>query len=103
MLHLDQPDSAELSETEKGALRYITGYICRQLHKRLEKETHEFKEEMILCLMEMTKNNDEDQMHGVDEEWTELIDMGGFWRVKESTYQFFCAVEYAIREALKNY
>ena len=31
VLHLDQQDSVELTEAKNGALRYVAGYICRQL------------------------------------------------------------------------
>ena len=103
VLHLDQQDSAELTESEKGALWYITGYICRQLRKRLERESHEFKEEMFICLMEMIKKSDDkDEMHGDDEEWTELIDRGGHTLAcQRNNIPIFCAVEYAVREVLK--
>ena len=104
VLHLqqDQQVSAELTEAENGALRYVAGYICRQLRRKLERESHEFKEEMILCLMEMIKDKDIED-HGTDEEWTKLIDRGGLWHVKETTYQFFRATEYAVREVLKKF
>ena len=31
--------------------------LCRQLRKKLERDSHEFKEEMILCLMELVKDH----------------------------------------------
>ena len=54
-------------------LRYIAGYICRHLRQRLERENHEFKEEMILSLMELLNDQDAEE-RGADEEWTDLID-----------------------------
>jgi len=87
-------------ETEKGVLRYVAGYICRHLRQALERENHPFKEEMVLCLMELVKDQDAEQA-GTDEEWTNLIDRGGLWHVKECTYQFFRAVEDVIRNDLK--
>lgn len=101
VLHLDQQDSVELTEAESGVLRYVAGYICRHLQKKLERESHEFKEEMILCLMELTKDDDTGEEHGTDEHWTDLIDRGGLWHIKETTHQFFCATEYVVRQVLK--
>ena len=40
--------------------------------------------------MRMVKDKDpENDMPGVDEQWTALIDMGGLWHVTETTYQCF--------------
>ena len=100
VLHLnDQESSAELTNAEKGVLRYVAGYVCRQLRKKLERESHKYKEEMVLCLMELIKGQDSEE-HGTDEEWTDLIDRGGLWHIKGTTYQFFCAMEYVVREVL---
>ena len=69
--------------------------------EKIERESHEFKEEMVLCLMELVKHpQDSEAKIEIDEQWTDLIDWGGLWHVKEMTYQFFRAVEHVIREAL---
>ena len=81
---------SRIKKAENGALHYVAGYTCRQLWKKLERESHEFKEEMVLCLMRMVKDKDpENDMQGVDEQWTALIDRGGLWHATETTYQFF--------------
>ena len=80
-------NDAKLRESEKGVLRYVAGYICRHLRQKLERESHQFKEEMILCLMDLIKGQDIEE-HGIDEDWTDL-DRGGLWHVKETTYHFF--------------
>ena len=49
-------DDLEMRKNEKGVLCYIAGFICRHLRKQLECESDQFKEEMILCLMEMVKS-----------------------------------------------
>ena len=91
----------ELQDSERGVLRYVAGYICRHLRKKLERGSHEFKEEMILCLMDLVKDPQDDEAKlETDEQWTNLIDRGGLWHVKESTYQFFHAVEHIIRDGL---
>ena len=98
-LDQQEEDPAELKKAENGALRYVTGYICRQLWKKLERESHEYKEEMVLCLMRMVKDKDpENDMQGVDKQWTALIDRGGLWHATETTYQFFCVVVYVVRD-----
>ena len=57
-LDQQEEDPAELKKAENGALRYVAGYTCRQSWKKLERESHEFKEEMVLCLMRMVKDKD---------------------------------------------
>lgn len=100
ILQLDQESETdvELRDTEKGVVRYIAGFICRQLKRKLERESHEFKEELILCLVELVKHNEE---CGTDEEWTDLLDRGGLVHVKETTYRFFHAMECVVKENLR--
>ena len=39
---------------------------------------------MVLCLMELVRSWDSAaEEQGTDEEWTDLIDRGGLWYVKE--------------------
>ena len=77
-----------ITDDEGNALRYTAGYICRHLCKQLERGNHEMKEELVLCLMELTKDNDSD-MCGTDEEWTARVDRGGLWYIKNTTYLLF--------------
>ena len=45
---------------------------------------------MILCLMDLVKDPQDDEAKlETDEQWTDLIDRGGLWHVKESTYPVF--------------
>ena len=70
MEYLEQQSGSkdvELRESEKGVLRYVAGYICRHLRQKLERESHQFKEEMVLCLMELIKDRNT-EMHGTDED-----------------------------------
>ena len=96
VVHLDQ-EPAEMNVNERNVLRYIAGYVCRKLRTKIERENHDLKEEMVLCLMELVKDGD---VCETDEEWTNLVDRGGLWHVKTTTYQLFCAIEYQIRESL---
>ena len=99
--YIDQEVSSELTENESSALRYVAGYVCRHLCKKIERENHNLKEEMILCLLEMTKDKTvKDQ--GTSEEWTDLIDRGGLCHVEETTFQFFLSLEYQVRDVLKS-
>lgn len=106
VVHLDEDASANVTSNERNALRYVAGYVCRHLRKKIERENHELKEEMILCLMELLKDKSSSgEVCETDEEWMKRIDRGGLCCVKETTFQLFCAIEYQIRallNALKN-
>ena len=47
---------------------------------------------MVLCEGESEGKN--------DEEWIDLIDRGGLWHVRESTFQVFFALEDGVRQYL---
>ena len=66
--------------------------VCCKLRTIIERENHKLKEEMILCLMDLVKHENPHAC-GADEEWTNLVDMGGLWYVKSTTYQLFCGIE----------
>ena len=99
-------EDLELRATEKGILYYIAGFICRQLQKKFDRESHEYKEEMVLCFMELVKDQHLDshkpgsQLKTDFEHWTDLIDRGGLWHIKDMTYRLFFAIEQVIREVL---
>ena len=63
IVYLDQ-EPAEMNANERNILRYIAGYICRKLRTKIERENHELKEEMVLCLMELVKDG---ELYGADE------------------------------------
>ena len=67
MEYLDVTTDTEITHTEKGVLHYVAGYICRHLRQQLERNGHEFMEEMILCLSDLVKGDDNNQL-GTDEE-----------------------------------
>lgn len=99
IVHLEQDASSEIETNEGNALRYVAGYVCRHLHKKIEKENHEFKEEIVSCLMQLVRDKNSQECE-TDEQWTKRVDRGGLWYVKETTFQLFCAIEYQIRAIL---
>lgn len=97
----DPTDIEPITENEANALRYAAGYVCRHLRRKLENGNHHLKEEMILCLMALVKDR-LDETVGPAEEWTEKIDRGGLWHVKETTYALFLSLEREMRLCLKH-
>ena len=88
----DSPQSTKqlLTYEEKNALYYAAGYIPRALRKQLEHSEHELKEELILCLHELTEDD------GIDDEsqdWIKKIDRGGLRHVSFAMYSLIPAME----------
>jgi len=42
--------------------------------------------------MTLTKGGEFEEGLGTSEEWTELVDRGGLWRVRENTFHLFCDI-----------
>ena len=53
------------------------------LHKKIEEQNHEFKEELKLYLVSLLKVSDNECE--VDEDWIKAQDRGGLLYVKETT------------------
>ena len=86
-----------LSYEEENALRYASGYIPRSLRKKLETSSHPLKEELILCLMDLTEDQ-EDEFTDRSEDWTNTIDRGGLKHVNNNTYRVMHAIEMCVRK-----
>ena len=83
-----------VTKREGNALCYAAGYVCRYLRKKIECTKHDFKEEIVLCLMSLTKDTPEDhRVCASSEEWTLALGRGGLWHVKETTFTLFIAIE----------
>ena len=71
-------DAGPLTENEGNTVHYIAGYTCRSLREKLERGSHELKEELILCLMKLTtcKSTSSPSKGNLHEEWTIRVDRG---------------------------
>lgn len=86
-----------LSYDEKNALRYAAGFVPLSLRKKLERSAHPLKEELILCLRDMTED---DNTPDCSEDWTNLIDRGGLKHVNNVMYMLMATMEIEVRQHL---
>jgi len=77
-----------ITEREKNSIRYTAGFVCRKLRKKIKRSAHKYKDEIVMCLMDLTKDSN-DKRCGNYEEWTEKINRGGLCCIKEATYSVF--------------
>ena len=89
-----------VSTLEGNALRYAAGYVVRHVCKKVKKNSHELKEDITDCLMQLVLSGQDDGDQGTAEEWTNLVDRGGLWHVRETTFQVFYALEEGLRQYL---
>ena len=87
-----------LTYGEENSLCYVAGYVWRKLKERLELSSLPSKDDMILCLVELS-GDEMDEERGT-EAWTNLIDRGGLWHINNQTYCLFVTMEEDIQQDL---
>ena len=90
----DEPIVAPITYEEGNALRYVAGYVCRKIKENIEASKHPFKEALLLCMMDLT---DEDDETSSSADWLHAIDRGGLCRVSEGTVMLFHEIELLVR------
>ena len=91
-----------LDYNEKNALRYISGYITRQIYRNLKDSRHKLKDELCLCLAEI---NDVDpyELNDDSNEWMSAVDRGGLKHVTNMTYCMFSSMEIEVRRHIQRH
>ena len=85
-----------VSILEGNALRYAAGYVvCHIFHKVKKGDIADGLMQLVLSESSVAERDGFEQ--GTAEEWTNLIDRGGLWHVKETTFQVFYALEEGVR------
>ena len=87
-----------LTYEEKNAVRYAAGYIPRALRSKLERSSHPLKEELILCMLDLT---DEDGVADESQDWLQEIDRGGLKHVNSNMYLLMAAMELELQVLLR--
>ena len=93
----EQPQQS-LSYQEKNALRYTAGYIPRALREKVERSNHPLMEELVLCLVDLTEEEDGTQDESTD--WVNSIDRGGLKHVTNMMYMVMESMELEVKKHL---
>ena len=80
-------------------MRYAAGYIPWALKKKLSKSRHPLKEDIQLCILDLLDDGDDDENDSQD--WLQLIDQGGLTCVNNTTFEMFVALEYELRQHIR--
>ena len=96
----DDTRPAALTFEESNALRYVAGYVCAELYKRLKSSTTSNKEDLLLGIDDMIDSEHVD-MNQPSASWLNLIDRGGLVHVHEKVHTLFTRMEMLAREILR--
>ena len=101
----DAPGSGEecnepiMTHVEENALRYVIGFICRRLKEHFESSSDDNKDDIIFLILSLS--GDEMDEEAGTETWTNSIDRGGLWHIKDDVYMIFSIMEQHIRKYFK--
>lgn len=90
-----EDQASPITKEDENALRYVAGYVCRKVQTKLKSSSLPCKDDMILFISELS-GDEWDETQGT-EEWTNAIDRGGLWHIKDNTYTLFYLMEEEIR------
>ena len=93
--HNDMPAITPITYEKGNAIRYVAGYVCRKIKEKIEVSKHQFKEALLLCMMDMCDEDDE-TISSAD--WLHAIDRGELCRVSEATVMLFHEIELLVRK-----
>ena len=98
-------EEENITEAELNALRYAAGYVPRALITRLSRESRPLpsKQDFIACLRGMAEDESsvQDGTLFYTKRWTNAVDRGGLFKVKDDVYQFFVELEKKLCKELK--
>ena len=94
-------DETGLTYEEINALRYSAGHLPRALCKKLGHGSHPLKEELVLCLHEITEE-DVDKERSASDDWISLVDRGRLKHVNSAVFMVFAAMEICVRKRICN-
>ena len=87
-----------LSYEERNALYYAAGFIPRALSKKIQRSNHPRKQDIQLCLAELT---DDDGVTDECQDWVNQLDRGGLNHVSSNMYMLIAAMELQLQSLLK--
>ena len=90
----------ELGNDEENIIRYMAGYIPFKLMKVYGKKDTQEDANVLDCLSEMAVAGPGDDLYTYTQEWTQTINRGGLFEVKDAVFVFFRQLEIGMRSIL---
>ena len=96
-----------LGYDEANAMRYVAGYVCRAVRKKITVSHSPLKKQLLLALWELLEDESIDysedeeaspqQQQPSSSDWIDLVDRGGLLHVNTETFMLFTAIEGVVR------
>ena len=97
----EHSSTTSMTTEEEYALRYVAGFVCKNLRLRLERPSTTVpsikKDTAILLLSELSLG---DEQENATAAWLNSVDRGGLLHVNDSAYRVFASFEHVIRTHL---
>ena len=100
-----------LGYEEANAVRYVAGFVCRAVKKKISSSSSPLKQDVLLALWELLEDeivqysDDEDEPSQdsmpSSSDWIKSVDRGGLIHVTEQAYIVFSAIEEVVRTHLR--
>ena len=99
----DQQATPTLSYQEKNIVRYVSGYIPRNVLDQIKTSAHKNKQDLRMCMLdvleELGMDDDSDDDESLD--WLRRVNRGGLLNVGVKMYNCMCAMEIEIKTFLE--
>ena len=103
VLNAQECDIEPLTTIEENALRYAAGYVCKNVARIQKKSSPSIKEkEDLIHCMDQLKDDGQSETQCDSSIWIDAIDRGGLWRVNDTVFPVFYAMEEDVRRNIKH-
>ena len=86
-----------LTPDELNVIRYVGGYVARQLLHVYEKKIGEVYRQYCDCLGEMAVEGEGDDVLTYTRNWIDKVNRGGLYPINDSSFQLFVEIEKKVR------
>ena len=102
-----QAPAIEITADEQNAIRYVGGYILKSIRKKLSK-SHTPSYQLIVDFITKLHPCESDDVDSDDSfvqyttRWIKKADRGGLFKISDSVYEMFYAMEVVLRSFIKD-
>ena len=89
--------NVNMSADELNVIRYVSGYVARQLLRKYEKKSGEVHDQFVICLSEMAVEGEGSDLLYYTKKWMEIVNRGGLFPVNDDSFQLFVEIEKCVR------
>ena len=93
----------DLGVDEENVICYMAGYVPFKLMKVYETKNTQEDANVLDCLSDMAISGPVDDFYAYTQEWTQAVNRGGLFEVKDVVYTFFRKLEILMRGILPHY